>query len=62
MFTLNSHVISAKRLGISNQLNKKKEKEQLYVGTAESEHIEMYLKAIWYIREQGEEVKVETVA
>jgi hypothetical protein len=23
--------------------------EQLYVGTAESEHIEMYLKAIWYL-------------
>jgi DtxR family Mn-dependent transcriptional regulator len=36
--------------------------EQLYVGTAESEHIEMYLKAIWYIREQGEEVKVSSIA
>jgi DtxR family Mn-dependent transcriptional regulator len=36
--------------------------EQLYVGTAESEHIEMYLKAIWYIREQGEEIKVSSIA
>jgi DtxR family transcriptional regulator, Mn-dependent transcriptional regulator len=27
--------------------------EELFVGTAESEHIEMYLKAIWYIRERG---------
>jgi DtxR family transcriptional regulator, Mn-dependent transcriptional regulator len=36
--------------------------EQLYVGTAESEHIEMYLKAIWYIHEQGEEVKVSSIA
>jgi DtxR family Mn-dependent transcriptional regulator len=36
--------------------------EPLYLGTAESEHIEMYLKAIWYIREKGEEVKVSTIA
>ena len=36
--------------------------EELYVGTAESEHIEMYLKAIWYIRERGEEVKVSSIA
>lgn len=36
--------------------------ERLYLGTAESEHIEMYLKAIWYIREKGEEVKVSTIA
>jgi DtxR family Mn-dependent transcriptional regulator len=57
---LNAHVISTRRPGINNQV--KKEKEQLYVGTAESEHIEMYLKAIWYIREQGEEVKVSSIA
>jgi DtxR family transcriptional regulator, Mn-dependent transcriptional regulator len=38
------------------------EDEELYVGTAESEHIEMYLKAIWYIRERGEEVKVSSIA
>ena len=57
---MNSRIISAKRLGISNQV--KKEKEQLYVGIAESEHIEMYLKAIWYIREGGEEIKVSSIA
>ena len=38
------------------------EEEQLYIGTAESEHIEMYLKAIWYIREMGKEVKVSSIA
>jgi DtxR family transcriptional regulator, Mn-dependent transcriptional regulator len=36
--------------------------EELYVGTAESEHIEMYLKAIWHIRERGEEPKVSSIA
>ena len=40
-----------------------RQEEQLYLGTAESEHVEMYLKAIWYIREkEGEEVKVSTIA
>jgi DtxR family transcriptional regulator, Mn-dependent transcriptional regulator len=56
---LNSRIISARRRGIDNQM---KNEEQLYVGTAESEHIEMYLKAIWYIREQGEEVNVSSIA
>jgi len=41
---------------------KNEEEEQLYIGTAESEHIEMYLKAIWYIRERGKEVKVSSIA
>jgi DtxR family Mn-dependent transcriptional regulator len=36
--------------------------EELFVGTAESEHVEMYLKAIWFIREKGEEVKVSSIA
>ncbi len=36
--------------------------EELYIGTAESEHIEMYLKAIWYIRERREDVKVSSIA
>ena len=36
--------------------------EELFVGTAESEHVEMYLKAIWYIRERGEAVKVSSIA
>src|SRR5439155_18714799 len=40
----------------------KGDNEELYVGTAESEHIEMYLKAIWYIRERGEDVKVSSIA
>ena len=38
------------------------DKEQLYIGTAESEHIEMYLKAIWHLRERGNEVKISSVA
>lgn len=37
-------------------------KEELYIGTASSENIEMYLKAIWFIREKGEEVKVSSIA
>ena len=36
--------------------------EILFVGTAESEHIEMYLKAIWHIKERGEDVKISTIA
>jgi DtxR family Mn-dependent transcriptional regulator len=35
--------------------------EELYLGTAESEHVEMYLKAIWFIAERGE-VKVSSIA
>jgi DtxR family Mn-dependent transcriptional regulator len=38
------------------------QEEPLYLGTAESEHIEMYLKAIWYIRERGGDVKVSSIA
>lgn len=41
---------------------KKVGQEQLYVDTAESEHTEMYLKAIWGMHERGEEVKVSTMA
>ena len=36
--------------------------EALYLGTAESEHIEMYLKAIWFIREKGQDVKISSIA
>jgi DtxR family transcriptional regulator, Mn-dependent transcriptional regulator len=46
-------------------INKKGEQEQeeeLYIDTAEAEHIEMYLKAIWTIRERKEEVKVSSIA
>ena len=31
--------------------------ERLYLETADSEHIEMYLKAMWRILEKGEEIK-----
>ena len=37
-------------------------RKELYIGTAESEHIEMYLKAIWHIREKREKVKVSSIA
>ena len=36
--------------------------EALFVGTAEAEHVEMYLKAIWHIKERGEDVKISTIA
>ena len=36
--------------------------ETLFVGTAEAEHVEMYLKAIWHIRERGEDLKISTIA
>jgi len=36
--------------------------DRLFVGTAEAEHVEMYLKAIWHIKEQGRSVKITTIA
>ena len=36
--------------------------EVLFVGTAEAEHVEMYLKAIWHIKERKEPVKNSTIA
>jgi len=36
--------------------------ETLFVGTADAEHIEMYLKAIWNIKAQGGQVKISTIA
>jgi DtxR family Mn-dependent transcriptional regulator len=38
------------------------DEEVLFVGTAEAEHVEMYLKAIWHIKERGEPVKISTIA
>lgn len=38
------------------------EKEELYIDTAEAEHVEMYLKAIWTMSERKEEVKVSSIA
>ncbi len=46
----------------SLKARKPQDDEELFVGTAESEHVEMYLKAIWYIREKGNEVKVSSIA
>ncbi|MCH8085916.1 MAG: metal-dependent transcriptional regulator [Thaumarchaeota archaeon] len=39
-----------------------KDDEILFVGTADAEHIEMYLKAIWHIKERGGDVKISTIA
>ena len=36
--------------------------EILFVGTAEAEHVEMYLKAVWHIKERNEDVKISTIA
>jgi hypothetical protein len=35
--------------------------EELYLGTAESEHVEMYLKAIWHMRETEGKGKSEVL-
>jgi len=34
----------------------------LFVGTAESEHIEMYLKAIWHLAERSEQCRINSIA
>ena len=36
--------------------------EVLFVGTAEAEHVEMYLKAIWHIKERNDPVKISVIA
>jgi len=36
--------------------------EILFVGTADAEHIEMYLKAIWHLRERGERCRINSIA
>ena len=36
--------------------------EVLFVGTAEAEHVEMYLKAIWHLKERNDSVKISTIA
>ena len=43
-------------------MNLQDDKETLFVGTAEAEHIEMYLKAIWHLKERKEDVKISTIA
>ena len=39
-----------------------KDDEVLFVGTAEAEHVEMYLKGIWHLKERNEDVKISTIA
>ena len=46
---------------ITKRLQNSKD-EELYIGTAEAEHIEMYLKAIWAISERKQEVKISSIA
>ncbi len=36
--------------------------EILFVGTADSEHTEMYLKAIWHLLERGEQCRINSIA
>ena len=36
--------------------------ERLFVGTAPDEHVEMYLKAMWLIKENNESIKINAVA
>lgn len=38
------------------------DKEILFVGTAETEHIEMYIKAIWHIQEKNMPAKVNRIS
>lgn len=45
-----------------NTYDRDKNEERLFVGTAEAEHVEMYLKAIWHIKERGGEVKITSIA
>ena len=43
-------------------IDRKNGEETLFVGTAEAEHIEMYLKAILHIKEKNEAVKIISIA
>ncbi len=36
--------------------------EILFVGTADAEHTEMYLKAIWHLMERGERCRINSIA
>jgi len=36
--------------------------EMLFVGTADAEHTEMYLKAIWHLMERGEQCRINSIA
>ena len=47
--------IKKKELQLKNAILGIEEKEELYIDTAEAEHVEMYLKAIWAISERKED-------
>jgi hypothetical protein len=52
-FNTNTYNVGTATINKSNKSRNRKEKqEQLYIDTAEAEHIEMYLKAIWSISER----------
>jgi len=36
--------------------------EVLFVGTADAEHTEMYIKAIWHLKERGEQCRINSIA
>ena len=36
--------------------------EILFVGTADAEHTEMYIKAIWHLKECGEQCRINSIA
>ncbi len=36
--------------------------ETLFVGTADAEHTEMYLKSIWHLMERGERCRINSIA
>ena len=36
--------------------------ERLFVGTADAEHTEMYVKAIWHLLERGEQCRIKSIA
>jgi DtxR family Mn-dependent transcriptional regulator len=55
---ISDHISNSKRKGTKM----KQEGEELFIGTAESEHTEMYLKAIWYLHEKGQDAKVSSIA
>jgi DtxR family transcriptional regulator, Mn-dependent transcriptional regulator len=56
-FNISEHESRGKSVTKMNQTG-----EELFIGTAESEHIEMYLKAIWYLQEKGQDVKISSIA
>ena len=36
--------------------------EKLFAGTADDEHTEMYIKAIWHLLERGEQCRIKSIA